>query len=177
MKKLLSLLTGVVIIFTISSCLDNKRAKNYNNNTVVDEAASSFIKQGLEAGLAEIKAAKIAETNSKNPRIISFAKMMITDHTQAGDELEKIGINKRVTEGDTINAAHQKLIANIATKTGADFDRAYIQMMVTDHQSAIKLFIEATADKSIDIQNFAKKTLPALKMHLDSADAICASLK
>ncbi|MDB4924277.1 DUF4142 domain-containing protein [Mucilaginibacter sp.] len=175
MKKLIRLLFGIVILFAISSCTDNKHAKNYN--TVVDKGGSVFIIQGLEAGLAEIKAAKLAEVNSKNPRIINFAKMMIADHTQTGDELEKIGINKGITEGDTINAEHQKLIDNISTKKGADFDKAYIQMMVTDHESVIKLFAGAAGNKSADIQNFAKKTLPALKMHLDSANAICAALK
>lgn len=177
MKKLTAILLGIMILFTVSSCMDNKQAKNYNDDKTLDESGTSFIKQGLEAGLAEIQAAKIAETNSKNPRIISFAKMMITDHTKAGDELEKIGINKRVAEGDTINAGHQKMIAAISAKSGTAFDKLYMQMMVNDHQSAVKLFTEASNNKNEDIQAFAKKTLPTLKMHLDSANAISQSLK
>jgi len=177
MKNITCLFTGIAILFAVTACTDNKRAKNYNNNTEVDEAGESFIKQGLEAGLTEINASKVAETNSKNPRVISFAKMMVTDHTQAGDELEKIGINKRVAEGDTVNAEHKQQITAISAKKGAGFDKAYMQMMVTDHQNAVKLFTNAASDKNTDIKNFAKKTLPALKMHLDSANAIYSSLK
>lgn len=177
MKKLTATLLGVMILYTVSSCMDDKHAKNYNDDKTLDESGASFIKQGLEAGLTEIQAAKIAETNSKNPRVISFAKMMITDHTKAGDELEKIGINKRVAEGDTINTGHQKMIADISKKSGAAFDKQYIQMMVNDHQNAVKLFTEASNNKNEQVQTFAKKTLPVLKMHLDSANAICTSLK
>ncbi len=92
MKKLICLLSGVMISVAISACNNNSKHPNnynYNNDTLIDENGSSFIKQGLEAGLTEIKAAKIAEINSKNPRIIGFAKMMVADHTLAGDELEK----------------------------------------------------------------------------------------
>jgi putative membrane protein len=175
MKNLVYLLLGAMMLFTISSCLDNKHGKNYN--ATIDDEGSTFIRKGLEAGLTEIKASKIAETNSKNSRIISFAKMMIADHGEAGDELEKIAIKKRVTGGDSVSTEHQKNIDDIATKSGAAFDRAYIQMMVNDHQEAVKLFTGATIDRTADIQNFAKKVLPTLKMHLDSANAICASLK
>lgn len=177
MKKSTIFFTGMMILFMASSCLDNKHAKNYNDNEIVDESGSDFIKQGLEAGLAEIKAAKVAEINSGTPRVINFAKMMITDHIKAGDELEKISITKRVSEGDTVNTDHQKMIAAISAKKGAAFDKLYMQMMVNDHQNAVKLFTTAINNKNTDIQAFAKRTLPILKMHLDSANAICASLK
>lgn len=177
MKKSIIFFAGMMILFMASSCLDNKHAKNYNDNEMVDESGADFIKQGLEAGLAEIRAAKIAEINSGNPRVISFAKMMINDHTKAGDELEKISIIKRVSEGDTVNTDHQKMITVISAKKGAAFDKLYMQMMVNDHQNVVKLFTTATSDRNADIQNFAKKILPILKMHLDSANAICASLK
>ncbi|HTH82415.1 MAG TPA: DUF4142 domain-containing protein [Mucilaginibacter sp.] len=178
MKKLIYPLLGVILVCVITSCEDNKRAKNYNNYTAaIDEQGKVFIEKGLEAGLAEIKASKLAMTNSKNPRVINFAKMMISDHTKSGDELEKIGISKRVAEGDTVSAAHQQIIKSLSSKLGVIFDGAYMQMMVNDHEDAIKLFNGAAQNNNTAIQNFAKKTLPTLKMHLDSAKAISASLK
>jgi len=179
MKKLICLLPGVLILVTLLACNNNKRPNNYNynNDTVIDESGSIFIKQGLEAGLTEIKAAKVAETNSRNPRIIGFAKMMVADHTLAGDELEKIGIKNRVSGGDSVSTAHQQMIAGLSSKLGIIFDAPYMQMMVNDHENAVKLFTRATQNKNAAIQNFAKKILPTLKMHLDSAKAIAASLK
>lgn len=179
MKKLICLLPGVLVLVALSACNDNKHPNNYNYNTdtVIDESGSTFIKQGLEAGLTEIRVAKIAETNSKNPRIISFAKMMVADYTLAGDELEKIGIKNRVSGGDSVSASHQQIIAGLSSKLGIIFDAPYMQMMVSDHENAVRLFTQATQNKNSAIQNFAKKVLPTLKMHLDSAKAIAASLK
>lgn len=162
-------------MFVVASCTNDKPAKNYNQ--LVDEGTSSFIKQGLEAGQTEIKASKIAETNSKNQRVISFAKMIIADHSQAGDELEKIAINNRVRGEDSVSTAHQQNIADLSNISGNKFDKAYMQMMVADHQDAVKLFKEASNNQNEDILKFAKKTLPVLQTHLDSANVISASLK
>jgi putative membrane protein len=103
--------------------------------------------------------------------------MMITDHTEAGDELEKIAIKQRVTASDSVSTEHQNKIMALSSKLGLEFDGPYMHMMVNDHEDAVKLFTAATQNKNPDIQNFAKKVLPTLQMHLDSAKAIVASLK
>lgn len=177
MKKLIYFLLGVTLLFTASSCQDNRHAKNYNDKTLADDRGISFIKNGLEGGLTEIKASELAKTKSTNPQIISFADMMITDHTQAGEELKKIEAAKMVDAHDTVSMEHQKMIASLASKTGAAFDKAYIEMMVTDHEKAVQLFTEATGNTSNLIQDFSRKILPTIQMHLDSAKAISASLK
>jgi putative membrane protein len=102
---------------------------------------------------------------------------MISDHTSADDELKKIEAAKMVDAHDTISMEHQKMITNLALKTGAAFDKAYITMMVADHEKAISLFNDATGNTSNLIQNFSRKVLPVIQMHLDSAKAISASLK
>lgn len=175
MKRSISFLFAGMILFIVSSCGENRRPQNYN--LIPDSGSISFIHSGLEAGQAEIKASEIAAITSKDPHIIGFAKMMISDHSATGDELQNIAINNKVTGGDSVNVDHQKAINNLKTLSGSAFDKAYIQMMVTDHQNAIELFTKAKNDKLETIQNFVQKALPTLKMHLDSANAICAKLK
>ena len=69
------------------------------------------------------------------------------------------------------------MIDSLSKKTGADFDKAYIAMMVKDHEAAVDLFKEQSNDKNQTIQDFARKTLPTIEMHLDKAKDIEASLK
>ncbi|QKJ29943.1 DUF4142 domain-containing protein [Mucilaginibacter mali] len=178
MKKTTPLFLLPIVLVTIASCTgDNKRAKNFNNKTLVDGQALGFIKKASEAGLAEIKASAIAETLSKNPRVVKFAKMMVEDHTEAGKQLADLADNKLVDKVDTISVAHQKTIDSIARLSGQNFDKAYMGMMVKDHTLAVDLFQETTHNKNNAVQQFAKKTLPTIKMHLDSARAIEAGLK
>jgi putative membrane protein len=176
MKNIIRLLSLMMVVFVMSSCMNNtKRPKNYNH--LIDDGSVAFIQQGLEDGQAEIEASKVAQSVSKNPRILSYAKMIVTDHAAMSDELEKIAINNKVRGGDSISADHKKNIVGIKALSGGDFDRSYIQMMVNTHQSAVKSFKTASTDKIEEIQKFARKTLPTLKLHLDSANAICADLK
>ena len=177
MKNLFFYLAIIIMMFAAPACQDARHAKNYNDKTLADDEAINFIRQGLESGLTEIKAAGVAKTQSTNPRVIRFADMIITDHTQAGNELRKIETDKLVDQRDAINAEHEEMITGLATKSGPEFDKAYIQMMLKDHEEAIELFKSVGNNTSGMIQKFAAQTLPKLQMHLDSAKAISASLK
>lgn len=176
MKKLLYALSCAAISTLIASCA-YKQATNYNNETNADQEGLAFIQNGLEGGLTEIKASGLAITNSSNPRVLSLAKMMINDHTNAGNQLEKIKADKDVMAEDRINTPHMEMIHALSEKKGADFDKAYVQMMVDDHENAVELFAAATRNNSPEIEDFAKKTLPTIQMHLDSSKAVLASLK
>ena len=53
-----------------------------------------------------------------------------------------------------------------------DFDKAYINMMVSDHEEDMNAFKkESTGGKDADISSFAARTLPMLQKHLDAAKA------
>lgn len=177
MKKFIYPVLGIAFAFSIASCLDEGKAKYWNEKTLIDDGGVALIKNGIEGGLTEIKASTLAETHSQNPRVISLAKMMITDHTQADSTLAWMEDDKMLTEKDTINAEHKELIDSLATKNGPDFDKAYIAMMIKDHEEAVELFTEQSNDKNQTIQDFARKTLPVIQGHLTEAKSIESSLK
>jgi putative membrane protein len=163
-----------MLLFLIQACQE-RAGKNYN--TVSDENGTVFIKNGIEGGLTEIKASGLAITNSNNQRVIALAKMMINDHSAARDTLKKIEMDKKVDEKDTINAAHLQMIDDLSKKSGEAFDKSYLQMMVADHEDAVKLFNNASQNRDKEISKFAASTLPIIQMHLDSANAILSSVK
>lgn len=176
MKKLLFALSFATISVFVASCA-YKQAKNYNNETNADQEGLAFIKNGIEGGLTEIKASSLAITNSSNPRVLNLAKMMINDHTAAGDQFQKIKADKDVMSEDRISTPHMEKINALSEKKGAEFDKAYVEMMVEDHENAVELFAGATRNNAPEIEDFAKKTLPTIQMHLDSSKAVLASLK
>lgn len=179
MRRTLYLSAFAFLTFSVAtSCNDNKKAKNYNEKTTVDDKGLAFIKATQKAGLVEIKAAKIAQANSKNSRVLGFAKMMIVDHITAESELKKLANQRYTTIADTVlEPQHQHMIDSITKLAGPAFDKAYMEMMVTDHIQVVDLFKSATGNHTKAIKDFAEKTLPVLEMHLDSAKVISASLK
>ncbi len=167
----------IMLLFAVCSCQDQRKAKNYNNKTLADDEAINFVKKGIESSLTEANASSLAKAHSSNPRIISFANMMIADHTQLGKELKQIELDKMINDRDSISMEHQVMISGLATRSGPAFDKAYIEMMIAGHEKAIELFRTVGNNTSGSIQKLSAKTLPALQMHLDSAKAINASLK
>jgi putative membrane protein len=180
MKNIFALSLAAALVWGIAGCDDNRRAKNYNEKTMVDDEGLGFIKKAHEAGLTEIRAATVAQQKSQNPRVVNFAKMMITDHKAMGNEIKKLADEKYVnykSDTDTLNPEHQQMVQQMSSLSGAAFDKAYMQMMVADHGKVIQMFRQATNNKIKEINDLAVKSLPKLTAHLDSAKAINASLK
>ena len=105
--------------------------------------------------------------------------MMVRDHSKATDELKAFASRRNLmVNSDSLMALHKSHIDNLKSKTGAAFDKAYMNMMVNDHKKDVAEFEKASKMcKDQECLAWAGKTLPTLQMHLDSAQAISKSLK
>jgi len=137
------------------------------NNDVAD-----FAVKAANAGMTEIELGKIAEAKGSKS-VKEFGAMMVKDHTKAADELKKLATEKNITLPDAVSDETKKHIDDLNKKSGKDFDKDYMDMMVSDHKDVIDNF-ENVAKNSKDsaFKNFAVKTLPTLYKHLGSAKAI-----
>jgi putative membrane protein len=174
-KVLLALL--VPVLYVVSSCDDPKKANNYNQETAVDQSSLNFINTAIDGGRTEVKLSTVAAHVSQNPRIVRFAKMMITDHTKGIEDLKVLRKKELINPHDALSPEHRKLIDSLSKLFGTDFDKAYMQVMVTDHEKTVGLVREETNEREPSVQALARNILPTIEMHLDSAKAITATLK
>ncbi|MDB5024083.1 MAG: hypothetical protein JWP78_1838 [Mucilaginibacter sp.] len=152
---------------------DTSRNSAATGGIAVDENDAKFASTAANAGMTEVNAGKMAQEKAVSTRVRNFATMMVNDHTKAGDELAAIAKTKNITLPAEPDADSKKMTADMGKKTGKDFDKAYVDQMVDDHKKAVKLFEDASKNcKDADLKAFAAKTLPTLKMHLDSVRAI-----
>ena len=144
----------------------------------VDKSTSEFMVKVADVGMTEVKLGQMAQDKGMSQRVKDFGAMMVKDHSAAGDELKNLAGQKNVTLPATVGDDHQKKIDDLNKKTGKDFDKAYIKAMVDGHESAVNDFEKASKNtKDADIKAWVDKTLPTLKMHLDSAKAIQKGMK
>ena len=129
-------------------------------------------------GNTEITASQIATTMAQNQRVKDFANMMINDHTKAGNELKTLASQHNVTLPDSVMPKQHDKLETLRKTSAKNFDKQYIDMMVQDHKEAVSKFQMASqkCDNS-DLRTWASNTLPTIKMHLDSAQAIQKALK
>ncbi len=138
----------------------------------------TFVQKAAIGGMTEVQAGTVAKDKATNPAVKDFAARMVADHTKANTELTSAATAKGVTPPGTIDKAHQKDLDKMSKLSGADFDKAYMKQMVSDHKSTVSLFEkEAKSGKDADLQAWAGKTLPTLQEHLKMAQDLNASLK
>ncbi len=129
-------------------------------------------------GMQEVELGKLAATKAQNPDVKRFAQRMVTDHSKANAELERLAATKNITL-PAMSAEEMKATKDRLSKlTGADFDREYMSMMVAGHEKAVAAFQEQSAHGSdAELKAFAARTLPTLLEHQTLAKEIQAKLK
>ena len=144
----------------------------------LQSADRKFVTMAAISDMTEIEASKLAQTKASNPSVKEFGTQMIADHTKTSTELKSIASAKTVTPPGTVDKAHRKAIDKLSQLSGADFDKAYVKQMVSDHKDAVSLFEkESKSGKDGELQAFAGKTLPSLQGHLKMAQDLNSNMK
>ena len=151
----------------------NVSTTSTTNSGVTDEKSAEFLKKVTNSGMAEVQAAKLAQQKATIDAVRNFAAMLERDHTAVNQQVKTLADQRNVALPTTISDDNQKMYNDMDKMTGKAFDKDYISMMIKAHGDGISLFEDTRSNASdIDVKNFADKTLPTLKIHLDSAKAI-----
>jgi putative membrane protein len=156
---------GIISFVSLSFAQDAKEHKGGKDHEFVMKAAAG--------GELEVALGKLAADKATNADVKKFGQQMVDDHSKANDELKALAQSKNIDLSKAQEKAMKKADAEkekLEKKSGADFDKAYMKMMVADHEKDVKEFEEASKHaEDVDIKAFAAKTLPTLQHHLDMA--------
>lgn len=148
------------------------------NSTTTQNSDQEFMIQAAESGMAEVMLGKLGKNQGKSDAVKGYGKMMQKDHTKANTELKSLAAKHNVTLSANLPATMQKTHDDLKKKSAQDFDKAFMEQMIEDHQKAIQLFEnEAKNGKDEEIRAWAQKTLPTLKKHHEHAVQISNGLK
>lgn len=155
---------------------EEKNEKMASNDKLEED--HEFMVKAASGGMMEVELGNIAATNAASPKVKEFAQMMVTDHTKANEEVKALAAAKNITLPASPGEKHQKHIDDLKSKQGAAFDKAYMEMMVEDHEDDIKKF-EKQSEKGNDpdIKNLAAGKVAILKHHHEMAKAVRDGLK
>jgi len=139
-----------------------------------DDAAA--LKRIAQANLNEIAAGKIGAEKASSPDVKRFAQKMVDDHGSMAQELKSLGQSKGVPLAESTSMTDMAKLKLLERKSGAEFDKDFMEHMVKDHETTAK-DVENTAAKAKDAQFKAalQKALPKIKEHLAEAQRISQS--
>jgi putative membrane protein len=129
-----------------------------------------FISLAAVSGLAEVELGRLAAQRAARGSVQQFGERMVLDHGAMNAQLAQLAQRKGMRMPLTLDPAHQEARDRLARLSGHDFDRAYMQHMLSDHMKDIGHF-EYQAQRGIDpdLKAFAAGALPVLNEHLEMA--------
>ncbi|MEO5909145.1 MAG: DUF4142 domain-containing protein [Ginsengibacter sp.] len=138
----------------------------------------------VTADQIDIDYAAIAKKKSKNAKVLEFAKTMAKDHQSVNDQAVALAKKLSVTPQD--NPTTQSLLDGAKTtkemlnsKSGADFDKAYIDNEVAYHKAAIDVVENTLIPDATnpELKSLLQTALPIFKEHLAHAEMVQKSLQ
>lgn len=158
-------------VFLISSAVIGQTKPNLTDPEIASVAVT--------ANQVDIGYAKIAESKSKNADVIGFAQTMAKDHQGVIDQA--VALVKKLNVSPKDNAVSKKLNSDaekerkaLNGKSGADFDKAYINNEVSYHKAVISTVENVLIPESqnAELKGLLQQVLPVLKTHLEHAEMV-----
>jgi putative membrane protein len=125
-----------------------------------------FLMMAAKDGMKEVHMGQMAAQQGQSAEVKKMGGQIASDHTKANQQLMAIAASK----GVKVDTRHK--MDKMSKKEMANFDQAWLAMMVNDHQKDIAAYQrQAQQGTDPELKAFAKKTLPVLQKHLKMVQA------
>ena len=161
---------------------NSNTTQNQNANTNTGEQAGmaglssqdrDFLMDAAMGGMMEVQLGRWALQLGASEAVKQFGQRMVDDHSKANAELTALASSKGITLPTELDKKHQGEVRKLTRLSGAEFDRAYAKMMLSDHKKDVAAFEkQSTKGADADVKAFASKALPTLQEHLQMATAL-----
>jgi putative membrane protein len=145
-----------------------------NSALGVAPTTADFVKEVAISDMFELESNKLAQQKG-TAQDKSFAQQMVTDHTKTTNELKDMVKSGKVKAElpTSLDSSHQSKLDKLKDQSGADFSSNFESYQVSAHKDAVSLFERyANGGDNSELKNWAAKTLPTLKHHLEMAQEL-----
>jgi putative membrane protein len=165
---------GLGLIGAASLCLTSSlhaaekeaKASEKGEKSGLSAADKKFVENAAKGGMMEVAWGKVASERAQSSDVKQFGARMVRDHSKANDELKGIAAKKGIS------------LPSEAPSVNFKSDRAYMEMMVKDHEKDLAEFQqEAKNGSDPDLKRFADKTSKMVAEHLSLARRIQKDVK
>jgi len=188
MKKSILYLLMSALMLVLVSCgtkdgrEDSTEVAEEQNEEIMQsnkaEEDAEFAVEAADGGMMEVEMGTLAITKAASPEVKQFAQKIVDEHTRTNNELKALAEKKNISLPTTLGDEYQRKLENLREKTGAEFDKEYMDLMVKDHKEDVKEFEEQAEDGTDpEIKEWASSKLPTLRNHLEEAERVHEAVK
>jgi putative membrane protein len=175
MKYLVSSLAMVLLATPVMAQSIGEKT-GVNSALGVSPTTADFVKEAAISDMFEIQSSQFAQERG-NAREKTFAATMIKDHTKTTDDLKSMVSSGEVKAElpTALDSPHQSQLDKLKSLKDADFSSRYDQDQLSGHKDAVSLFERyAKSGDNPQLKDWAGKTLPTLRHHLEMAQDLTA---
>ena len=144
----------------------------------VDKDDADFAVEAANGGMAEVAMGKLAEQKAMSQSVKDFGAKMVKDHSMINDKMKALAKEKNITLPDSVGNDAKQSMMDLSKKSGKDFDKAYVDAMVKDHDHDVNAFEKEIKNaKDPAVKSFAENALPTLKEHQSMIKSIQSKMK
>ena len=138
-----------------------------NNASNLSAADKKFLTEAAQAGVAEIQLGQLATQKASSDDVKKFGQRMVDEHGKLNQQLAQVASAQGVTLNQQPDPGDQMLKDNLSSLSGKAFDKAYLDIMLKDHDDDVAAFIHETQiGSNASVTALAKSSVPNLDSHL-----------
>jgi putative membrane protein len=131
------------------------------------------------ANTAEIQLSSLAAKKAMSAQVKQIAKKLAADHTKNREQVralaQRVNVTLTPSQGGSVSAGDGvALPPDLQDKAGADFDKAFVQHEIDDHQANIERIqgqmLPGVQDQQI--RSYLQKTVADMQTHLSSLEQV-----
>lgn len=130
---------------------------------------ATFLQEAIQGSMAEVQMGELAQKNGASDDVRAFGETLVEDHSKSLEEAKKLAQEAGASVPDQPKPEAQKEYEELQSLTGEEFDEAFTEHMVMNHEKEIEKFEEQAQTGNGEVAEFAKATLPTLQQHLEAA--------
>jgi putative membrane protein len=127
------------------------------------DASSDFLAKAMQNSMAQVELGKLAQKNAESTGVNALGARLQRDHTRISKAFATVVRNKGMVVPVALESDQRAEIEALSTKRGADFDVAYVEQMVSNHEEAIARFTALANGSDQELGRLAKSALPLLQ--------------
>ena len=136
-----------------------------------------FLMKAAQSNVNEIRLSLLAKTKASRPEVKAFAGKMVTDHRMLEKKLQAFAILWSISPPTKVDAGHRDAYKRLRRLSGAEFDKAYMDLMDTDHNAILEAFThEADVASDPDFKSTVISEKSILAAHTNMADDLKSKL-
>lgn len=146
------------------------------SRTVSSALDTSYIREAVRGNFTEVALGRLAESRASDSAVKDFGKKMVSDHDAMNQQWGQLAASYKLrimNPGPDMGEAGKDAVDRLGKLKGSEFDQAYMNEMIQEHQQALDLLQRArNSAQDRQIRRVAETSATTVSEHLTLAQQV-----